>query len=105
MDALRKTAPQSGELDLNERLATTANVIKSSLHVKSGQEALLHFLYSERIFEDLRDSLSKMKRSDGDSSSPPILEQQIVVREYIHIPIDAEFRAFIWKGKLCAASQ
>eukprot|EP00939_MAST-03C_sp_MAST-3C-sp1_P001221 g1221.t1 len=105
-ETLRKTAT-SDEPDLNERLATTANAIKDSLHVHSGREALLHFLYSNRIYEDLCGSLAQMKGGKyyDDEGKGSSFEQQIAVREYVRIPIDSEFRAFVWKGKLCAASQ
>ena len=105
-------ATSSGSVSLNSRKYLLSNAVKDSLHVYSGHEAMLHHLHSERVFEDLSDALKRYaaavkSRTDHASPSPdappspdasPVFEIELVVREYLRISLENEFRAFVWDG-------
>ena len=101
-EQLRKTKASSGAVSLNSRQYLLANAVKDSLHVRSGSTAMLHHLHSERVFEDLSDALKRhhaaVKSSTDDTSAPPVFEIELVVREYLRISLENEFRAFVWDG-------
>lgn len=82
----------------NEKLILLAGVVIESLQIRNGTEALKLLLSSDRVGEDLEYALEP-----GDQD----LEKRIslVVREWVDIPLWAEFRGFVWGGKLTSIGQ
>ncbi|MFX0139747.1 MAG: hypothetical protein ACFFDN_39270, partial [Candidatus Hodarchaeota archaeon] len=88
---------KKGKGDENSRLIA---IVKSSilgLNIISGKEAMELLLDSQRVYDDLETAL-QFSKTKGFS-------QKIFVREWIDIPIDMEFRGFVYKKGLNAISQ
>lgn len=86
---------KKGTGDENSRLIALVRASIQGLKVASGKEAMELLLDSERVHDDLLTALDH----------PQEFSQKIIVREWIHIPIDMEFRAFVHKKHLNALSQ
>lgn len=65
------------------------------LKFKNAEDILDNFCQSERIFQDMRLAKEHLSR----------FEQHFVVRKWIDIDVDMEFRGFVSNGKLNALSQ
>jgi len=64
------------------------------MHVYSGKEALELLLSSDRIYEDLTNELENKE-----------FHQDIIIREWMEIPVEHEYRGFVYQKKLNAISQ
>lgn len=88
---------KKGKGDENSRLLA---IVKSSilgLKVVSGKEAMELLLSGKRVYEDIISALEFSKTVK--------FEQKIFIREWIDIPIEMEFRGFVYKKNLNAISQ
>lgn len=71
-----------------------------SLRVESAEEALDLMIASQRILEDLSESL--LASSEGQGSP---FDMSVVVRQWVDLPSEWEFRCFVVDGSLTAISQ
>lgn len=83
---------------INEKLILLSEVVIESLKVTSGEEAIKLLISSDRVGEDLQYALE----SGDDDFTQRI---SIVVREWVEIPLWAEFRGFVWDGNLTSIGQ
>ena len=93
-----KLATQSSPPSGNERLILYGRIVIDSLRVRSGHDAVKLFVSSDRVGEDLEYALEP-----GDQGFDSRVS--IVVREWVDIPLWAEFRGFVWNGKLTSIGQ
>ena len=82
----------------NDKLTLLGKAVVKSLRVKNGEEALKLFVSSDRVGEDLEYALEP-----GDANINERIS--VVVREWVDIPLWAEFRGFVWNGKLTSIGQ
>lgn len=94
----KKLATLGSGLSLNDKLILLAEEVILSLKVISGREALRLLVSSDRVGEDLEYALEP--GDDGFSQRVCLL-----VREWVDIPSWAEFRGFVWDGRLNAIGQ
>jgi len=90
-------------IDDNFRLTLLIKASVEALKTKSASQVLESFTTSERIYQDM-----KLMIDTNTSSSPPSPNDQImnfVIREWVDIDPDMEFRGFVVNGKLNALSQ
>lgn len=82
----------------NNKLILLQEAVIESLNVKSGAEAVQLFISSTRVGEDLEYGLV---------GSDDLFSERckIVVREWVQLPLWAEFRGFVWGHKLTAVGQ
>lgn len=117
-------------VDLNSRLRLLCEAMGASLKVESGEEAVLHMLHSERVWEDLTYALSGQLADDTTAAALPADADEsaaapggtpggapgvaavhfrerisVVVRGWSELPLWSEFRGFVWGGKLNAVAQ
>jgi len=81
--------------DSNEKLIAYMTASGKSLKVLSGNEAINLLTTSERIFEDMELALE----------TPNKFQNGLIIREWIDIPLELEFRGFVYGRKLTAVSQ
>ena len=86
------------DMSANDRLVLLGETVIESLKVSCGADTLKLFLSSNRVGEDLEYALEP--GDDGFSG-----RISLVIREWIDIPLWAEFRGFVWKGALTAIGQ
>lgn len=82
----------------NDKLILLAEVVIQSLKVTSGEEAISLLVSSTRVGEDLEYAL-KPENDDFEKCTC------LVVRKWVDIPLWAEFRGFVWDGKLTSIGQ
>eukprot|EP00731_Ephydatia_muelleri_P012938 Em0007g248a len=82
----------------NNRLILLAEVVIQSLRVRSGEEAISLLVSSTRVGEDLDYALNP-ENDDFEKCTC------LVVRKWVDIPLWAEFRGFVWDGKLTSIGQ
>ena len=82
----------------NDKLTLLGKAVVKSLRVRNGEEALKLFVSSDRVGEDLEYALEP-----GDANINERIS--VVVREWVDIPLWAEFRGFVWNGKLTSIGQ
>lgn len=82
----------------NNRLILLAEVVIQSLRVRSGEEAISLLVSSTRVGEDLEYALNP-ENDDFEKCTC------LVVRKWVDIPLWAEFRGFVWDGKLTSIGQ
>ena len=82
----------------NDRLILLAEVVIQSLRVRTGEEAINLFVSSTRVGEDLEYALDPQNDDFEKCTS-------LVVRKWVDIPLWAEFRGFVWDGKLTSIGQ
>ena len=83
---------------INEKLILLSEVVIESLKVTSGEEAIKLLISSDRVGEDLEYALETGDDGFGQRIS-------IVVREWVEIPLWAEFRGFVWNSNLTSIGQ
>jgi len=81
--------------DDNARLIALVKAATEILQVHTAAESLSQLLTSDRIFEDLTLAMAH----------PDRFEQNIIVRRWVHIDVDMEFRGFVYNNALNALSQ
>lgn len=93
--ALVDAAPAGSPADSNFKIICLNRAHIQALKVSSGKEVLALFTLSERIFEDLELALEDRAH----------FAQNVVIRQWVPIPIEYEFRGFVHNRKLNALSQ
>ena len=83
---------------LNNKLILLQQGVIESLNVKSGLEGVQLLVSSNRVGEDLEYALEP---GDSDFSK----RCSLVLRQWVDIPLWAEFRGFVWDRKLTAIGQ
>ncbi len=79
----------------NDKLIAINRAHIHALRVTTADEVMNTFLASERIYEDLQLA----------SEHPAKWSQKFVLRQWIDIPIEYEFRGFVYNNELTALSQ
>lgn len=92
----KKYCAESGAKDDNDRVRELLKAATHCMKVSSAQQILSMFIHSERIEHDLGSALKYGKEK---------FDQNVVLRKWIPIDIDMEFRGFVCNGKLTALSQ
>ena len=87
-----------GDIPINDKLIQLAQVVIESLRVRDGKYAVKLLLSSDRVGEDLEYALEK-----GDNEFKKCT--CLILREWVDIPQWAEFRGFVWGGRLNAIGQ
>ena len=82
----------------NNKLILLQEVLIESLNVKSGLEAVKLLISSTRVGEDLEYALTTENECLSDTCN-------LVVREWVQLPLWAEFRGFVWNHKLTSVGQ
>jgi len=82
--------------DDNGRIAELLKAATHCMKVSSSSQVVSMFINSERIHHDIGSALKYGKEQ---------FKQNVVIRKWIPIDIDMEFRGFVHKGKLTALSQ
>jgi len=83
------------QLIINEKLKALYKASTEAMKVDTAEEALHLFLSSRRIYWDLQYALE----------FPESFDIQLIFREWKNIPLQYEFRAFVYNNKLTAISQ
>ena len=86
------------DVPINDKLIQLAQVVIESLRVRDGEYAVKLLLSSDRVGEDLEYAL---ERGDEEFTKCTCL----ILREWVDIPQWAEFRGFVWGGRLNAIGQ
>ena len=89
----------SNPTEENSRIISLLNAAFLCLRLRSASELLLTFLISERIYQDMLLAI-ETHRSLDDS-----FHENIVLRPFISIDIDMEFRGFVYQQSLTCLSQ
>ena len=98
-EAFQSKLPSLGENpSANDRLILLAEVVIQSLRVRTGEEAINLLVSSTRVGEDLEYALNP-ENDDFEKCT------SLVVRKWVEIPLWAEFRGFVWDGKLTSIGQ
>lgn len=63
--------------------------------MKTPKQAIDSFVCSERILQDMNVALDRLDRFD----------ENVIVRRWVMLDVDMEFRGFVCNGKLTALSQ
>jgi len=92
----QKYCAESNAEDDNDRIAALIEAATHCMKVSSAQQILSMFIHSERIHHDLGSALKYGAEA---------FDQNVVIRRWIPIAIDMEFRGFVCNGKLTALSQ
>ena len=94
----RKKGTLGSNPSVNDKLILLAEVVIESLRVTTGEEAMKLLLSSTRVGEDLEYALEPGEEGFAERMC-------IVLREWVEIPLWAEFRGFVWDGKLTTIGQ
>lgn len=79
----------------NEQITCLLKAAFQSLRIQNGTELIEMFIKSERIYQDMLLAVEKRAR----------FNENIVLRKFIDIDVDMEFRGFVYNKKLTALSQ
>ena len=82
----------------NNKLILLQESVIESLKVNNGAEAVQLFMSSTRVGEDLEYALEPGDEGFSERSC-------MVIRQWVNIPLWAEFRGFVWNGKLTSIGQ
>ncbi len=82
----------------NNKLIALQEALIESLNVKSGAEAVQLLISSNRVGEDLEYALVGEDKTFHERC-------KLVIREWVQLPLWAEFRGFVWGHKLTAIGQ
>jgi len=74
-----------------------------ALKMTSGKQALDLLLRSQRIYEDLKLGIKKYEQDIKNKETT--FDIQIIVRQWVTVPISGEFRGFVYAKELTALSQ
>eukprot|EP01089_Gocevia_fonbrunei_P021407 TRINITY_DN8318_c0_g1_i2.p1 TRINITY_DN8318_c0_g1~~TRINITY_DN8318_c0_g1_i2.p1 ORF type:complete len:281 (-),score=36.93 TRINITY_DN8318_c0_g1_i2:67-909(-) len=84
----------------NDKLIALLKSSLAGLCVTNSKEVLDLLTSSKRIYEDFSQDLVKIKQSNSLKFT-----QNVILREWVNIPIEMEFRGFVYQKKLTALSQ
>eukprot|EP01129_Flabellula_baltica_P008845 TRINITY_DN3541_c0_g1_i1.p1 TRINITY_DN3541_c0_g1~~TRINITY_DN3541_c0_g1_i1.p1 ORF type:complete len:328 (+),score=59.17 TRINITY_DN3541_c0_g1_i1:12-995(+) len=73
-------------------------VMSFALQLDSGEETINSFVHSERVYQDIFVRLLNSHTDDD-------FNMKVIIREWVHILPEYEFRGFVYQGKLNALSQ
>jgi len=90
-------ASNGNSLTDNEKIVALHRAFSQVLRVESAEEVFKLMAYSERTVSDL------IRAVDYSSNLPWNLK--FIIREFVEIPIEGEFRGFVSGGRLTALSQ
>lgn len=90
-----KTYPDK-EITENTKIFCLLKAAFVALRVKTADEVVDMFIRSERIYQDLL--LAAVNQVDK-------YEEHFVIRKFVDIDVDMEFRGFVWNYELVALSQ
>ena len=94
LDELKKHSDE--DQSENMQISCLLKAAFSALRVKSAEEVLDMFLRSQRIYQDLY--LAAINQKDK-------YNENFVIRKFVDIEIDMEFRGFVYDNELVALSQ
>lgn len=80
----------------NTRIMCLLKAAFEALRVKTAEEVIDMFIRSERIYQDLL--LAAVNQVAA-------YNEHFVIRKFVDIPVDMEFRGFVWNYELVALSQ
>ena len=72
-----------------------------AMAINSAEEVIDMFFRSERIYQDMLLAVKQF----GDDWNPVEFPEHFVIREFIHIDVDMEFRGFVFNNRMTAVSQ
>lgn len=79
----------------NARLTLLFEIATDFMRMRSAQQVLHSLVCSERVLQDMNVALQRLDRFD----------ENVVVRRWVDIAVDMEFRGFVSNGRLTALSQ
>ncbi|CAF4843548.1 unnamed protein product [Rotaria sp. Silwood1] len=83
----------------NSRIIALLTAAFLSLCVTSATEVLSMFIISERIYQDM------LLATEAQDSSDSLFKENIILRPFIPIDVDMEFRGFVYQQRLTCLSQ
>ncbi|CAF1065337.1 unnamed protein product [Rotaria sordida] len=86
-------------LQENSRITALLTAAFLSLCVTSADEILSMFIISERIYQDM------LLATEVQNSSHSLFKENIILRPFILIDVDMEFRGFVYQKRLTCLSQ
>jgi hypothetical protein len=84
-------------LEENEQITCLLKAAFECLKMRNAREVIDSFVSSERIYQDMTLALEKMSLEN--------FKEHFVIRRFVQIDVDMEFRGFVFGGKLTALSQ
>jgi hypothetical protein len=91
---LEPVEKQSAE---NEQITCLLRAAFECLKMRNAREVIDSFIISERIYQDMMLATEKQSTKN--------FKESFVIRQFIQIDVDMEFRGFVFNGKLTALSQ
>jgi len=91
----KEALAKSAEKDENARIICLLEAQRRAFMVRTAAEAISSFVSSERIFQDMQLALKH----------PDRFRENFVIRKWVDIDSDMEFRGFCHKGQFTALSQ
>ena len=102
--AIRDNTKPEGP-SLNDKLIILQEAVINSLNVKTGEEAVQLLVSSTRVGEDLQYALEPGEEEVPIDTLRFSERCSLVLREWVDIPLWAEFRGFVWGKKLTSIGQ
>lgn len=102
--AIRDNTKPEGP-SLNNKLIILQEAVINSLNVKTGEEAVQLLVSSTRVGEDLQYALEPGEEEVPIDTLRFSERCSLVLREWVDIPLWAEFRGFVWGKKLTSIGQ
>jgi len=93
----------TGDNLLNLKVVALFQSHLEALQMVSGKQALELLLRSQRIYEDLKLGIKKYEQDIKNKETT--FDIQIIVRQWVTVPISGEFRGFVYAKELTALSQ
>ena len=93
---LSKSSDPSQE---NSRIIALLTAAFIALRVKCASDVLTMFVISERIYQDM------LLATEAQNPSADLFKENIILRPFIPIDIDMEFRGFVFQQRLTCLSQ
>lgn len=87
--------PEEDRTKENSKLTALLQVCFDAMMVKNANEVMDLFMRSERIYQDMLLALAV----------PDRFHENFVIRKFVHIDVDMEFRGFVYNYDLVALSQ
>lgn len=96
----------NGSDDPNSRHLALVKASLTGMHIHNGQEGILLLTTSDRVLLDLTENLEAIqKEKKKENPSADAITYNIVLREWLGIPLESEYRAFVHNKQLTAISQ
>jgi len=91
----------TGDNLLNLKVVALFQSHLEALQMVSGKQALELLLRSQRIYEDLKLGIKNYEQETDKKT----FDIQIIIRQWVNVPISGEFRGFVYAKELTALSQ